>query len=391
MSARVLVNATTLVVGGGIQVGASFIEHLVVHGHPGLEFLCVVSRPLAAALAPAARTDARVRATEVSPARVVGGRRTRALLTSLEAAWRPDLVYSIGFPSYVRFSTPEVGRYTNPWALTPNPLAWSLIPCRERGPRWLKTWYRMRWARRAAYVETQTEAARTGIVERLGVPRARTLVVPNAPNPRFLRTAPAVPPSGTGPHRVLCLAAPYRHKHLAFVPRVARALRDRHAAADCLFVLTLPRQSHILAEVEQVARSLGVTSMIENVGPLGLDECVTEYARAAVVFQPTLLEVFSATYLEAMAMARPIVTSDLPFAREVCADAARYHAPLSASEAAAALAEVVTDPTVRNDLVESGRQRLARFPAPEARHRMVLDWLSRLAVPTADRGRRAGA
>ncbi len=42
---------------------------------------------------------------------------------------------------------------------------------------------------------------------------------------------------------------------------------------------------------------------------------------------PTLLECFSASYLEAMYMKKIIFTSDLPFAHTVCKDAAFYFAP----------------------------------------------------------------
>ena len=44
---------------------------------------------------------------------------------------------------------------------------------------------------------------------------------------------------------------------------------------------------------------------------------------------PTLLESFSATYIEAMFHGKTILTSDLDFARDVCGEAAFYFDPLN--------------------------------------------------------------
>ncbi len=43
-----------------------------------------------------------------------------------------------------------------------------------------------------------------------------------------------------------------------------------------------------------------------------------------MVFIPTLLEVFSATYLEAMLMKKPIIASDLEFSRDICGESAYF-------------------------------------------------------------------
>ena len=91
------------------------------------------------------------------------------------------------------------------------------------------------------------------------------------------------------------------------------------------------------------------------------------------------MEVFSAAYPEAMAMARPILTSDLPFARSVCRDAARYFDPVSAESAATAVVEVVGDPDRRARLVEAGRARLADFGTGQERFEAIVGILADLA------------
>ena len=46
-------------------------------------------------------------------------------ITGLE--FKPDLVYSIGYPSYINFNNVELGRYTNPWEINSEPLPWHKI------------------------------------------------------------------------------------------------------------------------------------------------------------------------------------------------------------------------------------------------------------------------
>lgn len=386
MRETVLVNASTLVVGGGVQVGVSFIEHAGRGSHNKLDFVFAVSRAIHANLPADLRGDRRVHVIDKSPAHPFGGRAARSRLKQLEEAIRPAVVYSIGFPSYVRFSAPEIGRYTNPWEILPNRVALSTVPLAERAALFLKTRYRLRWARHARWFETQTEAAKAGIARMLSVERRLIHVVPNSPNPRFIGRSSLPPGQKSGDFRILCLSAAYRHKNLRIIPEVARQLANESDRQDYVFVLTLPADGRIYREIAKLADKLGVTNMIQNVGALDLDACVREYERADAVFLPTLLEIFSATYVEAMAMCRPIVTSDLDFARDTCGDAALYYNPTSPEAAASAIRAVVTDRALRSELTARGTARLARFPGPDVKHEMLLDWLARVVAETRESG-----
>jgi glycosyltransferase involved in cell wall biosynthesis len=378
MTLRVLVNATTLVVGGGIQVGTSFIQYASRREHTQFDFVFAVSTPLYDSLPADLQSDERVRQFAVSPARILRGHRSRSLLKALEKQFRPDIIYTLGLPSYTRFRRPEVGRYTNPWEINLRNEAWSVLPFGERIAVLLRTQYRLMWARRADFFETQTEAAKAGIARRLGVPEERIKVIPNSPNSLFL--------SGDSRHgeqrplsarvTIFCLAAAFRHKNLVFIPRVAHHLRSGYPQQQFRFIITIPADSRVSAEICEESRRLGVADMIENVGPLRLNECVHWYQTADIVFLPTLLEVFSATYVEAMAMSKPIITSDLDFARSVCGDAALYYDPRSAIAAAEAILRVANDSDLREGLIARGNAQLAKFPPPDRKHHQILEWLS---------------
>jgi len=364
--------------GGAVQIGTSLCQYLAQHPPQGLKLTYAVSRALAGALPQEVRQVLHPMVVDMPPPRVWAGRHSRRQLRDLERSSGADLVYSVGFPSYVRFTRPEVGRYTNPWEMLPNPLAWATVPTARRPFLIARTIYRRAWAKRATWFETQTDAGRDGIVRHLGVAADRIAVFPNSANPIFQPAGdPPVDPSGR--REMLCLAAAHPHKNLGMVVRVARVLAAEQNPVRYRFVLTLPHDHDIWRRVEADARAAGVSDAIVNVGPLSLEACVDAYRRAHAVFQPTLMEVFSATYVEAMAMERPIVTSDLPFARSICGEAARYHDPLSPEAAAAAIRRVCEDAEVRATLIAAGRDRRAAFPSSDDKHRQLCDWLRTLA------------
>src|SRR5690606_34568379 len=106
------------------------------------------------------------------------------------------------------------------------------------------------------------------------------------------------------------------------IPSVAKVLKDNGYRVK--FIVTAPDNSDVWSSISINATRIGVDDSIENVGVLGLNECLHYYKESDIVFLPTLLEVFSATYLEAMAMGKPIVTTDFEFSRAICGAAALY-------------------------------------------------------------------
>lgn len=381
---KILVNATTITVGGGVQAAVSFIEYVAASGPSGISFVFAVSPPVYNGLTQSLHCDPRLQRFDCSPADPLRRWRISRQLLKLEEKFDADLVYSIGFPSYVLFKTAEAGRYTNGWEICNFPAAWDCLPSRERFSRIMKSCYRLRWANHARFFETQTEVAKAGIVQKLGVDPRQVFVLPNSVNPRFIEAGQNIDitSSGRRSQRILCLSAAYRHKNLTIVPAVAAALKFKFGL-DCKFVLTLPPDSDLWYMITRDAERLGVLHSMENVGPLNLDGCVQQYREAACIFLPTLAEIFSATYLEAMAMHVPIITTDLDFAHAICEDAAIYYEPSSADAAARAICSVITDDSLRSTLIVKGSRRLRDFPDPETKHQLLLDWLISIATAEA--------
>ena len=96
------------------------------------------------------------------------------------------------------------------------------------------------------------------------------------------------------------------------------------------------------------------------------------------MFQPTLLECFTATYVEAMRMQVPILTRDLPFAHGLCGNAAVYYSPLNAEDCAKSIYKMAVDKSFQDYLVREGIKQLNSFDNYNRRAEKLIDLISNL-------------
>ena len=372
---RILLNAATAVVGGGAQVAASFIAN--THRDPRGHSFSYAASPLVAEQVRALLGDASPERLVVtpSPAKLIRGRQSRRAIQALADDFRPDLVYSITSPSYVDFGAlPEVARFTDGWLTHPNRLAFSRLSLRSALDLRLRERYKAWALRRVKLFHTQSQVAADGLRGRLSLKEDQVEVIPNCANQIFHASEEAGYGRGKGGDEiVLVLGNPYPHKNFDLVPDVACALKQQNERAR--FQMTLPAGHPMTHRILTRAQKLGVADRIQNLGRIDLRQCREAYLGCSLVFLPTLLETFSATYLEAMAVGRPVVTTDLDFARDQCGDAAEFFEPLDAGAAADAIQRVLSDQQRYMELVENGRKNLARFPSPDEKYEMQLAWL----------------
>ena len=93
---------------------------------------------------------------------------------------------------------------------------------------------------------------------------------------------------------------------------------------------------------------------------MDISEVPSLYEQTDIVFQPTLLECFTAVYPEAMRMRRPIVTTDLEFAHGLCGDAALYYSATDPEAASERLIELISNTELRQQLVDNGIEELKK-------------------------------
>ena len=100
---------------------------------------------------------------------------------------------------------------------------------------------------------------------------------------------------------------------------------------------------------------------INYIGAVDINQIPSLYKKIDFLFMPTLLEVFSTTYLEAMYMGKPIIASDMGFARDICGNSALYNNPLDPLDYARSIDRLYKDKNLQIKLVENGKHNLKKF------------------------------
>lgn len=369
---RILLDCSQIRKGGGIQAALSVLGHAAEDDER--QWHVVLSSELAAQV-PAERRKAFQTCSALPRVRNALTRRLSPgrHLPQIEMAVRPDVVFTLFGPAWWRARASHVVGFARGLMLCPYRTTPGRTSLRAGLQQRIEYWLRARDFRRADLLVAETETIRSGAARVVGFPVNRVLVVRNSYGadmkpPRFTLDARAS-------KQILVPASYYPHKNLEFIPPVARALRTR-GIHGVEFVLTLPADGEGWRRIQAAAGREGVDDIVRTVGTVKHKDMAELYFRSAAVFLPTLFESSTAVYPEAFLMGVPLVTSDLPFARDLCGDAALFVDPLSPDDAAGALTKILTNGRLRETLVEHGKVVLrANYPTPEAKWRAQLEML----------------
>jgi glycosyltransferase involved in cell wall biosynthesis len=177
---------------------------------------------------------------------------------------------------------------------------------------------------------------------------------------------------------VLLLSVYNPNKNFELLPRIAQVLQ--HSGRDeTVFVVTLPPAAPQLDALMKLAAGLGVADRLYNVGPVPQAGCAELYRVCDAVILPSQLESFSNTIAESWAMGRPLLISDLPWARSLCGPGALYFRYDDPQDAAARILELRADAGKRKQSVAAGYAQLASYPTAEQRFLQYLEILERYA------------
>ena len=374
---RIFFDSSTVCKGGGLQVAVSFIREAIADGE-NHHWRFVVSPQLFDEFQ---QIDPHVAAEfavqQHSPSR---NRQSRRELAQLEADFSPDAVFSLFGPTYTRFSAPHLMGTALCWVTHSTWMSYrSSYPPIQWPKLFLGDVYRGLWLRGANGWVIETETARRGLSRRFLVPAEKIAVVSNTCGQLYFESQQQRPFPAAGQRvRFLCFAAAYGHKRLEMIPHVARSLAELRPQLDFQFVITLPSQEPVLEKIMRKARDLGVEDRIHNEGWIAVADGPALYRGCDVCFLPTVLETFTATYPESMAMGLPIVTSRLGFATDVCRDAALYFEPNDTADAAAKLDQLLGDEVLWNRLIADGKNVLRSLPTPRQKYDQYIECLENM-------------
>jgi glycosyltransferase involved in cell wall biosynthesis len=371
---RILVNCTTLKIGGAVQASVNFISTAL--NDNSYNWFFILSTEVAEQLKKLCLVvpNDKMIVFAQSPARSFFVRfRLKRLIRELS----PDVVFTFFGPAYVKIKCQHVMGFADPWVLNPNDFAWSILSgIRSKKAMQLSSWYKKVWLRFADCWIVETNTAKTGLVNVLrGVEFKQVKVVENGCRDALKEVSAKKIRSDTALVRILCLTAYYPHKNLEIIPYVASEMKRIGVNAPFSFLLSLDPNSLISKRISAVAKTLQVDEHISFLGVVDVADVPKIYENSHLAFVPSVLEVFSAAYSEAMTVGMPIVTTDLPFAHDVCGSAAEYFRPTDAEHAARMLSKCINEFQNNTQMVEYGLLRASQLPDGQQKYRLYRDVL----------------
>ena len=346
---RILVNtiSTKKNAGGAYQIAYNFLMKTLEHRE--VEWIYVVSEDLDEILPVPLKEGSNYYVFPTQPDFKHSYKKVKSELKKLEQRIKPDVVYSITAPCYFTFDAVEVMRFTNPWVTHPNKYSWSVLPWKNKMKTRLYCWNQRRMMRVAKYFITQSETTRKGILRITGTAPENVVVVKNVLPQIFKGLINTPKPQDGSWIDIACVGAPVPHKNFDILPDVLRELKAI-GVDNVRFQVTIPSSNVLLKTYQEKLSQYGLENRIISHGRCSQIELAEMYRQCQLCFLPTLLEVFSASTLEAMYFRLPVVATDFDFNTEVMGDSCLYYEPMNARAAAEQIKKYVEDESLREKM-----------------------------------------
>lgn len=295
-------------------------------------------------------------------------------IKQLELNLHPDIIYTLAAPSYFFFKTPEVMRFTNPWITHPNKFSWSVLSVKSTIIYYIKSVIIKMLIKKAHFFITQSETCKKGIMHITKVPLQYVKVVPNV-LPGIYDSLDRTPiQENSGYINIACVGGAIPHKNFDILPEVANELR-KLGINNVRFHTTLDKSSPITEEINNGFKKYNLLNAWINHGRISQQQLSEMYRRCQLCFLPTLLEVFSATTIEAMFFQLPIVATDFEFNSEVLENSCLYYKPKNAKDAAQKLSTLILDPSLQEILKHRMQDELKKFGNYDEHFNAIVDAL----------------
>jgi glycosyltransferase involved in cell wall biosynthesis len=235
------------------------------------------------------------------------------------------------------------------------------------------SWLLPRLAKRVRHLIAISDFTKQRIVQRLGVAPEKVTVIPNGVDSRF---SPRNPEEIEITLRALDITP---EPYLLYVgsleprknlPRLLEAWRTAQPSVtkDMRLIVAGARgSSRVFGAVEIEC----VPPRTEFIGYVPDEHLPGLYSGAVALVYPSLYEGFGLPPLEAMACGTPVVTSDGTSLPEVVGDNAVLVDPYDSDSIAEGIVRVLSNPSLRDSLSRSARQRAACFTWEQAAHQTI--------------------
>lgn len=355
---KVLINASNLHTGGGVQVAASFIYELSMLGdNIDLGNVAIVcsdavkrSLPKSTYLGVFSRFD------------IVNIHGFSKPNKSVQMLFRGfDVCFTVFGPVYFKIDVDKhICGFAQPWIAYPDNQAYKELGLKDKVISKVKYFIQKQYFKHYDELVVEAVHIKDALLE-LGFSN-NIEVVSNTVSAVFgskvsndellLEKTKDVPQLGF-------VGRAYPHKNIEILKDVCVLLKDKYNFS-CEFVFTL-------SDEEMDSCGFSGLNSFNTVGEITLNQCPSFYQKIDALIFPSLLECFSATPIEAMKMGVPVIASDHPFVKDFCQGAAFYFDPVKPESIANAIYTAFSNPELMQDKIDLGESIVARLPTARNR------------------------
>ncbi|HIF9162832.1 TPA: glycosyltransferase [Photobacterium damselae] len=366
---KVLINASNLHVGGGIQVAASFINELA-NIDVELDLTFAVSSEVDVNLLSSVKDKYKDKyyIIDVLGIKKYTGTNQKIFSDSY------DVCFTIFGPIYHKTNAKaHVTGFAQAWIAYPNNLVYKKLKIKEYLKYKLEFSLKEYFFKKSDYFIVEQNHIKEALCD-LGVSNNSIFTVSNCISSIYDDKDSWIKLNNdikTKENFTLgFIGRAYIHKNLDILKDVNEILLNKYnMSCDFLFTLTVE-------EMEQC----GFTKLpnFKTVGKIDVKQCPSFYDKIDALIFPSLLECFSATPIEAMKMNKLVFASDLPFVSDVCKDAAYYFDPMDADDIAKTIMLGVQSPELNLEKIQQGKEIVNSLPTAQDRAKNYLDILKNI-------------
>lgn len=374
ISMKVLIDCSQLNVGGGIQVGLSFL--LKTSTYKALELIVIASNAIDQQLSSETKD-------EFYAYHVVDGNSTLQKILQVqefhrwEKKYKPNLVFTVFGPSIWRPKAPCIQGFALGLMFYPEVqdiLKYSLAKkLKVRAKYYIKQHL---FKTNADYFIVETEVVKARLCKLLNVPKENIYVIENSYSPYFKTYNKKVEISKDGYFKFLVPSSYYPHKNLEILAKVADKLYATNQKVRFYFMLNNSDFNKITAPLAHKPSK----HLMSNLGKVNISDLPQHYYECDGVILPTLAESSTSTYPEAFITKKLLLTSDRDFSRYLCGDAAIFFDPLDSNDIYNKIVEILNGPEVIEQTVSLSKSQLnLRYVSDIQKWKKQISLLTKLA------------
>lgn len=358
---KILIDASIISKGGGVQVALSLIENIAID--PSFEVICVVNPEIDKQLSILAKESIKhyyIESIEPIYKKISQGKR----IAEIEKMHKPELVFVVFGPAYWKPKAKTLQGFALGKMLYEKELNISIY---ERVLNFIK---KKIFQKSKSYLLVETELVKKKLAATFNYSLDKIYVIGNSYSPNFkkniLDNETEVFPI-KDKFRILVPGSYYQHKNLErIIIALSEVKKDPSFSQNLEIVFTIPKESIEWNNLLVLAENNAVREFISTAGFIENSKFAELYLKSHAIICASLVESSTAVFPETFLAKRPLLVSDRPFAKELCEEAALYFNPLDEKDIAHSILKIVSDVNLQKKLIDNGGKVLLKnYPSAE--------------------------